>query len=120
MKDRTGRLQFNFILSVSKKSAKSFRDKIKAKKIHSMTVSKIDIIAEVLNPVIRGWINYFGKYNKSAMEYTLDCVNRRLVKWAMCKYKHFRNRQEKARTWLREVAKREPNMFPHWAVGFKP
>lgn len=120
MKDRTGKLQFNFIPSVSKKSAKSFRDKIKAKNIHSMTGSKIEIIAEVLNPMIRGWTNYFGKYNKSAMKYTLDCVNRRLVKWAMCKYKNFRNCQAKATNWLKEVAKREPNMFPHWAVGYTP
>lgn len=120
MKDRTGRLQFNFIPSVSKKSAKSFRDRIKAKRIHSMTGSKIEVIAKVLNPMIRGWMNYFGKYNKAAMKYTLDCVNRRLVKWAMCKYKYFKNRQERARTWLREVAKREPNMFPHWALGYAP
>ncbi|WP_242975029.1 group II intron maturase-specific domain-containing protein [Anaerovirgula multivorans] len=33
--------------------------------------------------ILRGWINYFGKYNASAIKYTLDCVERRIVKWAM-------------------------------------
>jgi len=85
-----------------------------------MSGSKIEMVAEILNPMIRGWINYFSKYNKSAVKYTMDCINRRLVKWAMFKYKHFRNHSSNAEKWLREIAKREPNMFPHWAVGFAP
>ncbi|MHB1394596.1 MAG: group II intron maturase-specific domain-containing protein [Clostridia bacterium] len=47
----------------------------------------MDIIAEKLNPSIRGWINYFGKFNASMLKYTLDCIDRRLVKCAMCKFK---------------------------------
>ena len=120
IKDRTGRLQFNFLPQVSRKSAKSFRDKIKEKNIHAMSGSKIEMVAEILNPIIRGWLIYFSKYNKSAVKYTMDCINRRLVKWAMSKYKHFRNHRSNAEKWLREIAKRELNMFPHWAVGFEP
>lgn len=120
IKDRTGRLQFNFLPQVSRKSAKSFRDKIKEKNIHAMSGSKIEMVAEVLNPMIRGWLNYFSKYNKSAVKYTMDCINRRLVKWAMSKYKHFRNHRSNAEKWLTQIAKREPNIFPHWAVGFEP
>jgi RNA-directed DNA polymerase len=81
IKDRTGRLQYNFLPQVSRKSAKSFRDKIKEKNIHAMSGSKIELVAEILNPMIRGWLNYFSKYNKSAVKYTMDCINRRLVKW---------------------------------------
>lgn len=120
IKDRLGRLQFNFLPSVSKKSAKSFRDKVKALKIHSMSGSKIEMLAELLNSMIRGWLNYFGKYNRSAVKYTMDCINRRLVKWAMCKYKRFRNHRRKANEWLKELAKREPNMFSHWTLGMFP
>ncbi|WP_220482610.1 group II intron maturase-specific domain-containing protein [Fontibacillus panacisegetis] len=92
IKDRLGRLQFNFLPSVSVKSAKTFRDKIKAMRIHSYTGSKIEIIAEMLSPMVRGWLNYFTKFNPSAVKYTMDCLNRRLVKWAMCKYKRFRGK----------------------------
>ena len=120
MKDRTGRLQFNFIPSVSKKSAKAFRERVKQMEIHLMSGSKIEMIAERLNPVVRGWMNYFGKFNKSAMKFTLDCINRILVKWAMCKYKRFRGRECKAREWMREIAKREPNMFAHWTLKILP
>ena len=111
IKDKSGRLQFNFLPSVSKKAEKSFRDKVKAMKIHNMSGSKIDMLAERLNPMIRGWLNYFGKFNRSAVRYNMDCINRRLVKWAMCKYKRFRNHESRARDWLTELAEREPNMF---------
>nr|WP_264195931.1 group II intron reverse transcriptase/maturase [Metabacillus niabensis] len=120
IKDRLGRLQFNFLPSVSKKSAKDFRYKIKAMRIHSFTGSKIEIIAEMINPTVRGWLNYFTKYNPSAVKYSIDCINRRLVKWAMCKYKRFRGRRTRAEKWLKELAKREPKMFSHWALGMIP
>jgi len=81
IKDRLGRLQFNFLPSVSAKSAKAFRDKIKSMRIHSYTGSKIEIIAEMLSSMVRGWLNYFTKFNPSAVKYTIDCLNRRLVKW---------------------------------------
>ncbi|AZU60839.1 group II intron reverse transcriptase/maturase [Neobacillus mesonae] len=120
IKDRLGRLQFNFLPSVSKKSGKSFRSKIKAMNIHKFTGCNIQIIAEMINPMIRGWLNYFTKYNPSAVKYSIDCVNRRLTKWAMCKYKRFRGHRKRAETWLKALAKREPSMFPHWVKGMTP
>jgi len=96
IKCKDGKIRSNFIASVSKASAKIFRDKIKSLEIHKKTGCKIDIIAEILNPMLRGWINYFGKYNPSAMKYTLQCTERRLVKWAMCKYKKFRGHRQRA------------------------
>ncbi len=120
IKDRLGRLQFNFLPSVSKKSAKAFRDSIKAIRLHSLAGSKIEMIAERINPMIRGWLNYFTKYNPSAVKYTIDCLNRRLVKWAMCKYKRFRDHRRRAEEWLKALAKREPTMFSHWDLGMIP
>ena len=120
IKDRLGRLQFNFLPSVSKKSAKAFRDKIKAMQIHSFAGSKIERLAEMINPIVRGWLNYFTKFFPSAVKYTIDCLNRRLVKWAMSKYKKLRGHRRRAEKWLRELAKREPKMFPHWALGMVP
>lgn len=114
MKCRDGVMRHNFIASVSKTSAKNFRDKIKALEIHKKTGCKIDIIAEMLNPLIRGWMNYFGKFNPSAMKYTLQCIERRIVKWAMCKYKNLRGHRRRAEEWLSTIRKREPKQFSHW------
>ena len=116
IKDRLGRLQMNFIASVSKKAEQALKDKVKALEIHKRTGSKIEMIAEMLNPILRGWMNYFGKFNRSAMKRALDCVQRRLIKWAMCKYKNFRGHRRRAEEWLKQVKEREPNMFAHWAL----
>ncbi|WP_157047278.1 group II intron reverse transcriptase/maturase [Alkaliphilus metalliredigens] len=114
IKNRTGQMGINFIASASKKANKLFRAKIKALKIHKKTGCKIDMIAQWINPIVRGWINYFGKYNASAIKYTLDCVERRIVKWAMCKFKNFRGHRRRAEKWLDEIRKREPSLFAHW------
>jgi group II intron reverse transcriptase/maturase len=114
IKSRTGKVGTNFIASASKKANKIFRAKIKALKIHKKTGCKIDMIAELLNPIVRGWVNYFGKYNQSAIKYSIECVERRIVKWAMCKFKRFRGHRQRAETWLKEVRKREPKLFVHW------
>lgn len=113
IKCRDGKIRNNFVASVSKNSCRSFRDKIRSMKIHKKTGCKINMIAEELNPTIRGWINYFGKFNASAMKFSLDCVDRRLIKWAMCKYKRFRGRRRLAENWLPQVKKREPALFAH-------
>ena len=80
IKCKDGVMRNSFIASVSKTAAKGFRDKIKALEIHKRTGCKIDMIAELLNPMIRGWMNYFGKFNPSAMKNTLQCIERRLIK----------------------------------------
>ncbi|WP_352722290.1 group II intron maturase-specific domain-containing protein [Mesorhizobium sp. M0306] len=43
-----------------------------------------------VQPVIRRWMNYYGRYYKSALYPTLRCLDRRLVCWAMAKYKRLK------------------------------
>ena len=117
IKDRLGRLQMNFIASVSKRAEQTLKDKVKSLELHKRSGSKLEMIAESLNPILRGWMNYFGRFNRSAMKRALDCVQRRLIKWAMCKYKNFRGHRRRAEEWLNLVRKREPSMFAHWALG---
>ena len=115
IKCRDGKLRNNFIASASQKACKSLRNKIKEMELHKMTGSNINIIAEIVNPIVRGWINYFNKYNPSAIKYTIECIQRRIVIWAMCKYKHLRGRRQRAEKWLLEVKTREPKLFAHWS-----
>lgn len=115
IKCRDGKLRNNFIASASKKACKSLRNKIKDMELHKMTGSNINIIAEIINPIVRGWINYFNKYNPSAIKYTIECIQRRIVRWAMCKYKHLRGRRQRAEKWLSEIKTREPKLFAHWS-----
>ncbi|MBQ3415585.1 MAG: group II intron reverse transcriptase/maturase [Clostridia bacterium] len=115
IKCRDGKLRNNFIASASQKACKNIRDKIKELKLHKMSGSSITIIAQLINPIVRGWINYFGKYNASALKYTIKCIESRILRWAMNKYKHFRGRRQRAEKWLSELRNREPKLFAHWS-----
>ncbi|WP_427112137.1 group II intron maturase-specific domain-containing protein [Megasphaera sueciensis] len=48
--------------------------------LHRYTGSKIEMLAERMNPIVRGWLNCFTKYNPSAVKCTMNCLKRRLVK----------------------------------------
>ena len=63
-----GRLFTNFSPAVSRKSLKSMRSKIKAHPIvNSIYSAEITEVAVALNPMIQGWINYYGCFGKSSM-----------------------------------------------------
>jgi RNA-directed DNA polymerase len=62
-------------------------------------------------------VNYYGKYYKSAMYPFLRNMERYLIRWVMRKYKKLRGHKHRAKYWLGNVRKREPNLFVHWKVG---
>jgi group II intron reverse transcriptase/maturase len=119
-KAKDGRQFMSFLPSVSRESEKFFRKKIKEMKIHRMTRTKIEDIAKLINPMIRGWLNYFTAYYGSKVKYTMSCLNERLFRWAKNKYKRFRSRVRLAWKWLETMAMKYPIMFAHWEKGWKP
>jgi RNA-directed DNA polymerase len=69
---------------------------------------------------VRGWINYYGRYYPSMLYPTLRNLNRYLVRWARRKYRRLKIHDRRARQFLADVARREPNLFAHWRFGVKP
>ena len=112
--DRQGGLFLGFSPAVSRKSVKSMHGTIRAWSIPRRTGSEVADIALMIAPTIRGWINYYGKYRRSALASIFHHLNQLLIKWAMMKYKKFRGRRWKAIRWLSQIARREPGLFPHW------
>ena len=78
-----------FTPAVSKDSAKAFRGKIRAL-VKGTNGIGLDKLAELLNPVIRGWMNYFMVYRSSEARKEINYVNHVLVRWIMKKYKTIR------------------------------
>jgi RNA-directed DNA polymerase len=77
-------------------------------------------LAKWVNPILRGWINYYGKFYRTALRPVLYHFNEILVKWAKRKYKRFKGHFAKAIHWLGRIAKANPNLFAHWAFAVKP
>jgi RNA-directed DNA polymerase len=68
----------------------------------------------MFNPVMQGWINYYGRDYKSALYPTLRYLDRCPVRWAMAKYKRLRRHRRRSEHWIRRVAGQSPKLFAHW------
>jgi len=113
-KNRRGEFFVNFSPAISDEAGKSMRRVVRGWRIHRMSDKSIEDLSRIINSVLRGWINYYGRFYKSALYPIFDQLNCALKHWAMRKYKKLRGRQRRARYWLGRIARREPNLFVHW------
>ena len=116
-KDRYRRFSVNFLPAVSDEAAKSMRRTVRSWRIHRMTDKSIKDLACMFNPAIRGWINYYGQYYKSALYPVFKQLNDALQRWAMRKYKKLRRRRRRAFYWLGRIVKQMPYLFAHWRLA---
>jgi RNA-directed DNA polymerase len=116
-KDRYGKFFVGFLPAVSDGAAKSMRRTIRSWRIHRMTDKSIKDLACMFNPIIRGWINYYGQFYKSALYPILNQLNGALQRWAMRKYKKLRRRKRRAFYWLGRIAKQMTYLFAHWRLA---
>lgn len=118
-KNRWGKYFVSFLPAISNKAAKAVRSEIHDWRIHLKPDKSIEDISRMFNPVIRGWINYYGRFYKSHLYVVLRYMNRALVLWVRRKYKRCKH-QQKAEHWLGRLARREPRLFAHWQLGIVP
>nr|WP_232232427.1 group II intron maturase-specific domain-containing protein [Cupriavidus sp. amp6] len=67
-------------------------------------------------PVLRGWIQYYGRFHRSVLINVLRAIDYALVHWAQRKYKTLHGRKARAWAWLNGVRARQPGLFPHWSL----
>jgi RNA-directed DNA polymerase len=119
-KNRWGKYFVNFSPAVSDKAAREMRRTMRSWRLHRRSDKNLDDLSRMFNPILRGWINYYGHYYKSALYPTFRVLDRTLVRWATRKYKRLRGHQRQATYWLGRIARQEPQMFAHWQMGLRP
>lgn len=119
-KNRWGKYFVSFLPAVSPASAKSFRDTVRSWRLHLRSDKNLDDLSRMFGPVLRGWLNYFRHFYKSATYSTLRMFDRVLMRWAMRKYKKLRKHRRRVMHWLGRAAGRDPSLFAHWQMGLMP
>ena len=109
----------SFTPAVSKTALKSMRATTRKFNWRNRTDLSINEIARRYNPVLNGWLYYYGRYQRSAMYAVWRHFNKTLIDWASRKYKRFRNRKTWSAKFLQGIAEREPRLFAHWRVGMQ-
>jgi RNA-directed DNA polymerase len=115
-KNRFGKFFVNFSPGVSNAATKAIREEIRRWQLRCRIDRWIDDLARMFNPVIRGWITYYGRYYKSALYPTFRYLDRCLAHWAMAKYKRLRRHRQRAENWVSKTASRDPQLFAHWPL----
>jgi len=105
---------------VSKEAKAKMTQKMRKWKLHLRSHETLERLAKEINPVVRGWINYYSKYYRTALRPVLIHLNEILVRWVKRKYKRFRGKFKRAINWLGKIAKSSPNLFAHWAHNCRP
>ena len=114
---KTGNLFLGFDCAMSIQSRSRIFEQIRKMEIPRMRCDSIVGIAHHLNPRLRGWIRYFGKYRGYSLSKVFYTLRIKLVRWARYRYKRYRNNLTNAYKWLDRVRKQYPSLFYHWHVG---
>jgi len=94
--------------AVSPSAMKAMRSAIRELKLRHQTQLSLEDIARRLDPLLRGWIEYYGCYAPSALYPLLRHVNQMLVAWVMRKFKRFTDHKIQASQFLQRLAAERP------------
>ncbi len=120
-RNRWGKYFVSFLPAVSKKAANKIGATIRGWRLGATRNNQtLNEIAQFVNPFVRGWVSYYGRYYRSALSPVLRHLQRALVYWVRRKYKRLQRHQRNATHWLGRVARRDPNLFVLWQMGLKP
>jgi RNA-directed DNA polymerase len=115
---RSGQLFVTYGPAISRKAAKGLRATIRRTwRLPARTSMNLQELAKMMNPAIRGWIRYYGRFRRSALVSALRTINPSLRLWVMRKYKRFKHRPLAAAAWLQRIARVEPGLLAHWEIG---
>jgi RNA-directed DNA polymerase len=114
---QNGRTFCGFTPAVSPSALKAMRETIRDLDIRRQTQLALADIADRLNPLLRGWIEYYGRYTPSALSTMLRYVNQTLLRWVMRKFKRFKAHKVRASHFLQRLARDDMGCFVHWRLG---
>jgi len=110
---KDGRKFTSFLPAISKDALKEISAQVRSWRLHRRTGHTAADLARKINPVVRGWMTYYGAFYRSALYPVLHRINTYLLRWIMAKYR-------KLRTWKKAIqamgnaARRQPQYFAHW------
>jgi len=102
-----------FLPAISAEALKAKGDRLRELRIHRRINLSLNDLAAWLNPIVAGWMHYYGRYYRSAMTPLLERVSLYLRRWAGRKYRRLRTHKRFKRWWTGLLV-REPDLFAHW------
>jgi len=118
--DKYGRRYVNFSPAVGRSSLKAMHREMRSWHLQLKNSKSLDDLSHMFNPVIRGWMAYYGRFYPSAMSPIWRALNAWLTRWVMRKWKRFARRKRRAFRHLGRLAQVNRRLFVHWEKGVIP
>ena len=119
VRGNNNKMFLSFNPAICKEAKKSICRKIRETGVRNRSDLSLDQVAKWLNPMLTGWINYYGKFHKSALKPVMRQINLTLIKWCTRKFKTFRYSKAKACRFMIDICRKRPNLFAHWKLGIQ-
>ena len=117
IKDKFGSVKRLLVFSaaISQKAQTHIRTRIREVLIPQWSTQTLEGFARLLNPKIRGWLNYYTRYNSNKAYNVFYYLNDLIRKWIKNTYKI----RSKGRLFnkYRMILAANPSLFYHWQKG---
>lgn len=112
--DKKGESFTSFLPAVSGAALKRMGQQLRSWRLHHATTLTLEALARWINPIVRGWMNYYGRFYRSKLYPLLMRINTYLVRWAGSKFKRLRG-FNRAYNWWWKIVPANQGLFAHWA-----
>jgi group II intron reverse transcriptase/maturase len=110
---RQGKTFIAFLPAISKEALKKISGEVRRWRLHRRIGHTLAEIARWINPIVRGWLQYYGAFHRSALQLLLTRINTYLVRWLRNKFKRLKPFKKAKAAWQR-VIRQYPKAFAHW------
>lgn len=107
----------SFTPAVSSEACTAMRQETRRRNFRNRSDLSLEDISRLHNPVLRGWLEYYGRFSPSAMYPVFRHFNNTLVAWARRKYRRLQRHKTRASIFVEKISERQPRLFVHWERG---
>jgi len=112
-RNKQGKSFSNFLPAISKDALNRISAEVRSWRLHLRTGHTFKDLARRINPIVAGWMQYYGAFYRSALSPLLQRINAYLMRWIRKKYKRLQGKK-KARECWQGITGRCPSLFAHW------
>jgi RNA-directed DNA polymerase len=112
---KRGLIFTGYLPAISNKAIKRIGNTVRSWKLRRWVGCNIVELATALNPVIRGWLNYYSHFYKRACYRIAMILDLALVRWAMRKFRKMGS-YHKSTAYVKRLRSQQPELFHHWQL----
>ncbi|MFF3277482.1 group II intron reverse transcriptase/maturase [Streptomyces chrestomyceticus] len=113
-RNRNGVVFTNFLPAISKDALKKISSEVRSWRLHMRMHLTFFELARRINPIVRGWMQYYGAFYRTELHRLLKRINAYLMRWIRKKYRRLR-RFDKAHACWQRITRQHPRLFAQWA-----